>query len=115
MISLGGNMKEKIRYFIYFIVIISTELFCSQTLNSMSIGKENILMVFIVGVLLIATFTKGYFYCLLASIVSVLCFNFLYINPNYDFHISDPNDFMLIIFFLIKYKAVLKYFHSFLK
>ena len=64
MISLGGNMKEKIRYFIYFIVIISTELFCSQTLNSMSIGKENILMVFIVGVLLIATFTKGYFYCL---------------------------------------------------
>ena len=47
MISLGGNMKEKIRYFIYFIVIISTELFCSQTLNSMSIGKENILMVFI--------------------------------------------------------------------
>lgn len=101
MISLGGNMKEKIRYFIYFIVIISTELFCSQTLNSMSIGKENILMVFIVGVLLIATFTKGYFYCLLASIVSVLCFNFLYINPNYDFHISDPNDFMLIIFFLM--------------
>ncbi len=50
MISLGGNMKEKIRYFIYFIVIISTELFCSQTLNSMGIGKENILMVFIVGV-----------------------------------------------------------------
>ena len=47
MISFGGNMKEKIRYFIYFIVIISTELFCSQTLNSMSIGKENILMVFI--------------------------------------------------------------------
>lgn len=101
MISLGGNMKEKIRYFIYFIVIISTELFCSQTLNSMGIGKENILMVFIVGVLLIATFTKGYFYGLLASIVSVLCFNFLYINPNYDFHISDPNDFMLIIFFLM--------------
>lgn len=98
MISFGGNMKEKIRYFI---VIISTELFCSQTLNSMSIGKENILMVFIVGVLLIATFTKGYFYVLLASIVSVLCFNFLYINPNYDFHISDPNDFMLIIFFLM--------------
>ena len=84
-------MKEKIRYFIYFIVIISTELFCSQTLNSMSIGKENILMVFIVGVLLIATFTKGYFYCLLASIVSVLCFNFLYINPNYDFHISKSS------------------------
>ena len=26
---------------------------------------------------------------------------FLYIDPNYDFHISDPNDFMLILFFLM--------------
>ena len=94
-------MKEKLRYLVYFGIIISIELFCSLTLNSMGIGKENILMVFIVGVLLIATFTKGYFYGLLASIVSVLCFNFLYINPNYDFHISDPNDFMLILFFLM--------------
>ena len=94
-------MKEKLRYLVYFGIIISIELFCSLTLNSMGIRKENILMVFIVGVLLIATFTKGYFYGLLASIVSVLCFNFLYIDPNYDFHISDPNDFMLILFFCI--------------
>lgn len=94
-------MKEKLRYLVYFIIIISIELFCSLTLNSMGIGKENILMVFIVGVLLIATFTKGYFYGLLASIVSVLCFNFLYIEPNYDFHISESNDFMLIVFFLM--------------
>lgn len=94
-------MKEKLRYLVYFGIIISIELFCSFTLNSMGIRKENILMVFIVGVLLIATFTKGYFYGLLASIISVLCFNFLYIDPNYDFHISDPNDFMLILFFLM--------------
>ena len=94
-------MKEKLRYLVYFGIIISIELFCSLTLNSMGIRKENILMVFIVGVLLISTFTKGYFYGLLASIISVLCFNFLYIDPNYDFHISDPNDFMLILFFLM--------------
>ena len=62
-------MKEKLRYLVYFGIIISIELFCSFTLNSMGIRKENILMVFIVGVLLISTFTKGYFYGLLASIV----------------------------------------------
>ena len=56
MISLGDTMKERFRYLIYFVAIISTELFCSLTLNSMGIGKENILMVFIVGVLLIAMF-----------------------------------------------------------
>ena len=37
MIFLGDFMKEKIRYFIYFIIIISIELFCSLTLNSMGI------------------------------------------------------------------------------
>ena len=72
-------MKEKLRYLVYFGIIISIELFCSFTLNSMGIRKENILMVFIVGVLLIATFTKGYFYGLLASIISVLCLSLIHI------------------------------------
>ena len=38
-------MKEKLRYLVYFGIIISIELFCSLTLNSMGIRKENILMV----------------------------------------------------------------------
>ena len=94
-------MKNQLKYILRFIVIIMIALICSLSLDQIGIGKENILMVFIVGVLLIATFTKGYFYGVFASVVSVLCFNYLFINPNYDFHISDPNDFMLVIFFLI--------------
>ena len=69
-------MKEKLRYLVYFGIIISIELFCSFTLNSMGIRKENILMVFIVGVLLIATFTKGYyvltFYILILTMIFIL-------------------------------------------
>lgn len=94
-------MKGQLKYILRFVIIIMISLICSISLDHIGIGKENILMVFIVGVLLIATFTKGYFYGFFASIVSVLCFNYLFINPNYDFHISDPNDFMLVIFFLI--------------
>lgn len=94
-------MKSHVKYILRFIVIMGIALICSLSLNQIGIGKENILMVFIVGELLIATFTKGYFYGVFAAIVSALCFNYLFINPNYDFHISDPNDFMLIIFFLM--------------
>ena len=103
-------MKEKLRYLVYFGIIISIELFCSFTLNSMGIRKENILMVFIVGVLLIATFTKGYFYGLLASIISVLCFNFLYIDPNYvlTFYIL-----ILTMIFILVILMILCLFFSF--
>ena len=44
-------MKEKLRYLVYFGIIISIELFCSLTLNSMGIRKENILMVPVESVL----------------------------------------------------------------
>lgn len=94
-------MRNELKYLLRFAIILMLAVVCSVTLSHMGIGKENLLMVFIVGVLLIATFTKGYFYGILASIVSVLCFNYLFINPNYDFHISNPNDYMLIVFFFI--------------
>ena len=94
-------MRNELKYLLRFAIILMLAVVCSVTLSHMGIGKENLLMVFIVGVLLIATFTKGYFYGILASIVSLLCFNYLFINPNYDFHISNPNDYMLIVFFFI--------------
>lgn len=94
-------MKDQWKYILRLIFILILAVLCSLTLNQMKIGKENILMVFIVSVLLVAAFTKGYLYGVVASVISVLCFNYLFINPNYDFHISDPSDFMLMIFFLI--------------
>lgn len=94
-------MKDQWKYILRLIFILILAVLCSLTLNQMKIGKENILMVFIVSVLLVAAFTKGYLYGVVASVISVLCFNYLFIDPNYDFHISDPSDFMLMIFFLI--------------
>lgn len=92
-------MKSK--YLIRLIVILSCVLMISMFLNRIGIGKENTLMVFIVGVLLVATFTEGYFYGVFASIISVLCFNYFFTLPRYDFHMSDSNDIMLMIFFLL--------------
>lgn len=92
-------MKSK--YLFRWLIIFSSVLFISLFLNRIGIGKENSLMVFIVGVLLVATFTEGYFYGVFTSIISVLCFNYFFTLPRYDFHMSDSDDIMLMVFFLL--------------
>ena len=47
-------------------------------LQSYGIRKENILMIYIVGVLVITVTTTGYLYGMMASVCSVLLFNYFF-------------------------------------
>ena len=94
-------MKDKIKYTLYLVIIVSIAVGVSLILNSLGIRKENSIMVFIVAVLLVATTTQGYIYSIAASIISVLFFNYFFTVPQYNFHMSDSNDAMLLFFFLI--------------
>lgn len=94
-------MRERIKYILYLIIIVALAVGLSLVLDSLGIRKENSLMVFIVAVLLVATFTQGYLYSIAASILSVLFFNYFFTIPQYNFHMSDSNDVMLLFFFLI--------------
>lgn len=103
-------MKEKIERFLglyqirYAIrlagIMLITSLF-SFLLHGLGIGKENILMLFIVGVLLSAYCTNGYQYGVIASIVSVMVFNYLFTEPVRTFSISNQDDVILLLFFLV--------------
>ena len=81
-------------------IMLITSLF-SFLLHGLGIGKENILMLFIVGVLLVAYCTNGYQYGVIASIVSVMVFNYLFTEPVRTFSISNQDDVILLIFFLV--------------
>jgi len=70
-------------------------------MNKLGIGKENTLMVFIVGVLTVTIVTSGYFYSATASIISVLIFNYLFTEPIHSLQISNTKDVILIVFFLV--------------
>lgn len=94
-------MKDKIKYTLYLVIIVIIAVGLSLILNSLGIRKENSIMVFIVAVLLVATTTQGYVYSIAASIISVLFFNYFFTVPQYNFHMSDSNDAMLLFFFLI--------------
>ncbi len=58
----------------------------SLGLRELGIGDQNIIMAYILSVLIISRFTAGYAYGVIASILSVLTFNFLFVEPYYTFN-----------------------------
>ncbi len=54
--------------------------------NYLGFNESNIITVYILGVLLNALFTKGRIYSAGSSVLSVLVFNFFFIDPNFSFY-----------------------------
>lgn len=57
----------------------------SLFLRNFDIGNQNIIMIYILSVLIISRLTAGYTYGVVSSILSVLTFNFLFVEPYYTF------------------------------
>lgn len=89
------------RYYLWLVLIIAGTALASLALNQLGISKENILMLFIVGVLLVTAVTRGYVFGIVASLASVLIFNYFFTEPYHTFLISNANDIPLMLFFLI--------------
>ena len=88
-------------YVIRMVAIMLVTVLFSTLLNQFGIGKENILMLLILGVLLVAYVTNGYPYGICASVIGLMSFNFLFTEPIRTFSISNQNDVILLIFFLL--------------
>lgn len=89
------------KYIISVIVICFISTLLSIAMNELGIGKENTLMVFIVGVLIISIVTRGYIYSAVAAIISVFMFNYLFTQPIHSLQINNTQDIILMMFFLI--------------
>ena len=96
-------MKAKIDFneFIRFLLVLFGFIILSLLLGAIGVNKEDNILLYIIGVLLIATITHGYFYGILASIISMLCYNYFFTIPIYNFHMSDTSDVMLLFFFIV--------------
>jgi two-component system sensor histidine kinase KdpD len=70
-------------------LLIAATLLC-MLLRSWGIGEQNIIMVYILSVLIVARTTAGYAYSVIASILSVLAFNFFFTEPYYSFNAIQP-------------------------
>lgn len=93
------NNSNKV-YVIRVIVVCFISTLFSIAMNELGIGKENTLMVFIVGILTVSIVTRGYAYSAVAAVISVMMFNYLFTQPIHSLAISNTQDIVLMVFFL---------------
>ena len=70
--------------------ILALSVGISAILYSLGFSEANVITVFILGVLLISNKTDGIIYGGIASLASVILFNFLFTNPRFSLDFYDP-------------------------
>lgn len=95
------TLQLKIRYALRLFLILFLSSLFSLCLSTQGIDKENMLMVYMIGIMLTSACTEGYLYGALSSILSVMIFNYFFTFPVHTFSIINTNDVILIFFFFI--------------
>ena len=57
--------------------------------HALKLSEANIISIYILGILLIASITSSWTYGALSSVAGVLFFNFLYADPTFNFYVYD--------------------------
>lgn len=96
-----NNRYEPIKNVAMMFVVLTATTGLSIVMNRMGIGKENTLMIFLLGVLGVTVLTTGYVYGIISSVLSLLLFNFFFTEPLHSLLITHAQDYMLILFFFI--------------
>ena len=106
MEKISGRIKkimhrERLIYLGRTAAIVLAAALIGLYLSRAGVMKENILMVLLIGVILTGAFTAGYEYGVVGAVASVLIFNYFFTVPVHTFAIMNPDDVVLMIFFLI--------------
>lgn len=91
------NLINGIKTLLIFGISSATSIMISY----LGVGKESIIMVFLLGVLFSTVLTSSYVWGIASSIASLMLVNFLFTEPRFTFVIYDSNDIILLAFFLI--------------
>ena len=73
----------------------------SFVFDDIEIRTENIMLIYLIGVLLIVVETGSFLWGITSSLLSILTFNYLFTNPTFSLQIDDFNYIITIIVFLI--------------
>ncbi len=70
--------------------ILTAATLISLALRRWGFSEANYILTYMLGVLFIAYWTRGYVYGIIASVLSVLVFNFFFTEPFFSFNVNDP-------------------------
>lgn len=71
------------------VMVLFVSTFLGNILYYFGFNDSNIIPVYILGVLLTSLFTRGYFCSIIASLLSVMLFNYFFTVPRLTFHAYD--------------------------
>lgn len=81
--------------------ILTAATFISFGFRALGFHESNFIMTYILGVLLVAYFTDGYLYGIIASVLGVLVFNYFFTEPYYTLIAYSPEYPVTFIIMLI--------------
>lgn len=89
------------RNYLKIIVIWLLATLSSLVLDKLQIRVENILLIYVVGIVISIVETNSIAWGIVSAIIFVMTFNFLYTTPRYTFMINDPNYLISLFIFIM--------------
>jgi two-component system sensor histidine kinase KdpD len=74
------------------LLILTGVTIITLILRGIGFAEINVVVVYVLSVLLVARFTKGYVYGIAASVLAIICYNFFFTEPYHTlnvYHMSD--------------------------
>lgn len=82
------------------VIIWGLATLISLVLDNLQIRVENILLIYVVGVVISIIGTNNIAWGIISAVIFVMTFNFLYTDPRYTFMINDPNYLISLFIFI---------------
>lgn len=97
------KIRVMLMHFVKLIIILAVCTMLSIVFHQLGgVREENILMLYLTGVVLVIITTRNFWWGLLASVASVLGFNFFFTAPYLTLRVNDKNYFIsFAIFFVV--------------
>lgn len=86
---------------LFTLAILAICTIISMVMIHMSIRIENVVMIYLIGVLFIMIQSKNFIWGLTAGLLSIFAFNYFFTQPTFSFQIYDRNYIVTIFIFLI--------------
>ena len=100
-LNMAGQIHPTWRDSLIMLILLAASTCLGLLFTIFGFSEANIITVFILGVLIIATFTVSPIYSIVSSLASVLLFNWFFIDPKFSFHTYEPEYVVTFVIMLI--------------
>ena len=92
--------KKTLLDILFFLIVSALAIGLSIGMDQLSFRAENIFLVYVVAGLVLVVKTGNIFLAIVADVLFILSFNFLFTSPRYSFAMDDPNYYISFVFFI---------------